>query len=263
MRSSCSESLRLRSTNSLCSLRNPANCTVMYAPYASTARIVTTSPRYKPRAGPNRVAGFFSTSARIYRPATSNQLVALGQCFLHEHSTQLIQLTGFRATISILKSCFCWSNMLTLNLSARPSVKLPASDFPRRADIYVCDQCGRDITKYFRPRLSHTSAPIGPERYKCLCGRKYLTGATEWDHLGDWERSKRGGDAIGIGILLSAISSVLGFLLYLALHFASGVGNAAVVAALVIGSLPFVLVQIGFWPRVLASMLRTRCGTND
>ncbi len=29
MRSSCSESLRLRSTISLCNLRNPANCTVM------------------------------------------------------------------------------------------------------------------------------------------------------------------------------------------------------------------------------------------
>jgi hypothetical protein len=153
--------------------------------------------------------------------------------------------------------------MLSLNPSAPRPVKLSASDFPNKADIYVCDQCGRAITKHFRPRHSHTSAPIGPERYKCLCGKEYLTGATEWDHLGDWERTKRGGDAVDIGILLSAISSLLGLLFYLVLHFALGVRNAAVLAALVIGALPFGLVQLGFWPQVFASMLRTWFGAND
>lgn len=153
--------------------------------------------------------------------------------------------------------------MLSLNLSARPTVKLLASNFPNRADIYVCDQCGGDITKHFRPRHSHASLPIGPEHYRCLRGKNCLTGTIEWGHLGDGEGSKRSGDAIGIGILLSAISSVFGLLSYLALHFASGVGNAAVIAALLIGTLPFVLVQIGFWAKVFASILRTWFRAND
>ena len=81
--------------------------------------------------------------------------------------------------------------MLSLNLGARPLVTLPASSFTDRADAYVCDKCGRDIAKHFRPGQSHAWGPMGRERYRCLCGQKYLPGATEWDHLGDRERSRR------------------------------------------------------------------------
>jgi hypothetical protein len=95
--------------------------------------------------------------------------------------------------------------MLSLNLGARPLVKLPASAFPDRADIYVCDKCGRDITRHFRPGQAHVWAPMGPERCLCLCGERYLTGAKEWDHFSDWERNRRVGDTLGLGILFSAI----------------------------------------------------------
>jgi hypothetical protein len=77
--------------------------------------------------------------------------------------------------------------MLSLNLVTRPLITLPASAFPNRADVYVCDKCGRDITKHLRPGQSHTWAPMGRERYLCLCGQKYLTGAREWDHFSERE----------------------------------------------------------------------------
>src|SRR2546423_1341502 len=43
-RSNCSESLRFRSTRSLCSLRKPESCTVVYAEYATIAASVMISP---------------------------------------------------------------------------------------------------------------------------------------------------------------------------------------------------------------------------
>src|SRR6202011_3388892 len=50
-RSNCSESLRPRSTMSLCSLRKPASCTRMYAEYATTTARVITKPKRRPEAG--------------------------------------------------------------------------------------------------------------------------------------------------------------------------------------------------------------------
>jgi hypothetical protein len=100
--------------------------------------------------------------------------------------------------------------MLSLNLGARPLITLPASAFPNGADVYVCDKCGRDITRHFRPGRAHVWAPMGPERYLCLCGQRYLTGATEWDHLSDWERNRRVKDTLGLGVLFSAMFSNTG-----------------------------------------------------
>jgi hypothetical protein len=37
---------------------------------------------------------------------------------------------------------------------------LSASCFAERADIYVCDKCGRDLTKRFRPGQSHSWTPM-------------------------------------------------------------------------------------------------------
>jgi hypothetical protein len=155
----------------------------------------------------------------------------------------------------------CWSHMLSLKLGTRSLSKLPASAFPDRADVYVCDKCGRDITKHFRPGQAHVWAPMGDERHRCLCGKTYLTGATEWDHFGDWERNRRIRDTLGLGALFSVMSSIPGLLAYLVVRFVFGLREGALVVGLIIAFLPFSLMQIGFWPGVVASMWRTRIGT--
>jgi hypothetical protein len=99
---------------------------------------------------------------------------------------------------------------------------------------------------------------MGPERYQCLCGRKYLTGAIEWGHLGRWERSGRIRDTLGLGVVFSAMLSVLGLMVYLVLNLAFGFRAGAVGTGLVITALPSCLMQLEFWPRVFASMWRTR-----
>jgi hypothetical protein len=138
---------------------------------------------------------------------------------------------------------------------------LAASAFPKRADIYKCDDCERDITKYLHPGRAHVWRAMGPERFQCTCGRIYLTGATEWDHLGDWERRNRISQTIGLGILFSAMASILGLLVYLVFYFGFGCKEAAI-TALSIAVLPFVLMQVTFWPFVAASIWRTRVGTS-
>jgi hypothetical protein len=95
---------------------------------------------------------------------------------------------------------------------------------------------------------------MGPERYLCQCGQKYLTGATEWDHLGDWERKNRIRQTLGISVL----SSIIGLLGYLALRRSNG----ALIGALVIAILPVLLVHTPFWLGVAMSMWRTRIGTS-
>jgi hypothetical protein len=152
--------------------------------------------------------------------------------------------------------------MLQLSLGERPSITRPASAFPERANIYVCDNCCRDITKHLRPGQSHVWKPRGPERYQCRCGKKYLTGAIEWDHLGRWERSGRIRDTLGLGVTFSAMLSVLGLMLYPVLKVAFGLREGAVGTGLVITALPFCLMQLGFWPSVFASMWRTRIASS-
>jgi hypothetical protein len=78
--------------------------------------------------------------------------------------------------------------MTSLNLSAPHPTTLSASAFPTSADVYLCDKCGRDVTKHLHRGQAHVWKPIDPNRYQCRCGEKYLIGATEWDHLGEWER---------------------------------------------------------------------------
>ena len=102
---------------------------------------------------------------------------------------------------------------------------------------------------------------MGRERFICLCGQRYLTGATEWDHFSDWERGQRVRDTLGAGILFSAMASIPGLVAYLVLHFLFGLRDGALAAGLVITLLPFSLMQVGFWPGVVASMWRTRAGT--
>src|SRR4030095_782821 len=106
------------------------------------------------------------------------------------------------------------TNMLKLDLGSRAVTKLPASSFPERADVYICDKCGREVTRHLRRGHAHVWAPMGRERYLCPCGEKYLTGATEWDHLGQWERRRRFRQTIVFGVLFSAFSSILAIPIY-------------------------------------------------
>jgi len=109
--------------------------------------------------------------------------------------------------------------MISLNLNARDRITLPASAFPTRADVYTCDQCGRDITNHLHPGRAHVWAAMGPVTYRCRCGEKYLTGATEWDYFSGRERQKRVRDTLGLGLVFSAMISVLSVVVYLVLHF--------------------------------------------
>jgi hypothetical protein len=67
---------------------------------------------------------------------------------------------------------------------------LLASKFPERADAYVCDRCGRNITPKLHPSHAHVRQPLGPSTCTCQCGQKYLSGAIEWDQLGPWEKQQ-------------------------------------------------------------------------
>jgi len=136
-------------------------------------------------------------------------------------------------------------------------IRLPASEFPNQADVYVCDHCGEDITAHFSPWASHSWVPMAPERFTCACGRPYLTGAVEWDNLGQRERKRRIRDTHGLGLFFSLLSSVVGLLAYFALR-ALHHGQAAMVIAVVITAFPFAALVVPFWLQVAASMWRTR-----
>lgn len=94
---------------------------------------------------------------------------------------------------------------------------------------------------------------MGPERYTCDCGREFLTGAIEWDHLGDRQRQRRIRDSVRLPFFFSVILSVPSLVVYSVFHRSP----EALVAALAIAGFPFLL-TIPFWFAVVASMRRTR-----
>lgn len=132
-----------------------------------------------------------------------------------------------------------------------------ASEFPEPADAYLCDNCKRDITEQFFPGQSHSWQPMSPQRYTCVCGRKYLTGSAEWAQLSDWERNRRISQTHGIGILLSIMlavpAAIIHFLAVWLFHLKSTLLTLGVVIAAA-----FFLVEGFFWLAVAASKLRTR-----
>ncbi len=136
----------------------------------------------------------------------------------------------------------------------------PASGFPQRADTYICDKCARDVTRYFRLHQSHSWTPMGPARFVCRCGQRYLTGAIEWDHLGLPEKHRRIRQTLVLGVFLSGMLSIFGILVYFALRFLFDLRQAGFLVAAFITAVPFVWLQMTFWPEVLASMWRTRVG---
>lgn len=147
---------------------------------------------------------------------------------------------------------------MPLNLSSSNFVTLPASSFPSPADCYVCDECGRDLTNYLHPGRAHVEQAMGPSRYECLCGQKYLTGAAEWDHLGPWARRRRAKNSLGLGTLFSAPLLIVGIAFCLILHCSTR--TLGVVSAF--GLIPFFLMNVPFWLKVTQSIWRTRIGSS-
>jgi len=78
--------------------------------------------------------------------------------------------------------------MQILNLKG---TQLSASRFPERSSAYVCDVCGRNITRHLNRGHAHAGTLIGPSWYVCRCGHRYLSGAAEWNQLHTWERRDR------------------------------------------------------------------------
>lgn len=147
--------------------------------------------------------------------------------------------------------------IITLELKEpRARTALPASAFPEWAEVYLCDNCGRDVTRFFCARQSHSWVPMAPERFACACGRPYLTGAIEWDNLADRERQRRLTNGLGLGFFLSLLSSVPGIGVYFILRIWSW--RLAATAGLMMALTPFLLVNVPFWCEIAASMWRTR-----
>lgn len=132
--------------------------------------------------------------------------------------------------------------------------RLPASAFPEPALVYVCDGCGKDITRHLHRRRGPTWTPMGPARYTCACGRRWLTGAVEWDYLGEWDRRHRVRSTLGCSAFLAIPSLLLGALLYLVLHG----WRWAAITATVVAALPLALSVLPGSIAVAASIWRTR-----
>jgi hypothetical protein len=133
----------------------------------------------------------------------------------------------------------------------------PASEFPRHADVYLCDQCQRDITKYLHPAKAHSWQALGSERYRCQCGQIYKTGAKEWKHLSDWEKRRRIQQTFGFGSVILVFFSVATLVVYFAFHLMHlRIFNLAF--ALAISLSPSLIFVGSFCIEIAASLWRTR-----
>lgn len=119
--------------------------------------------------------------------------------------------------------------------------RLPATRFPEPAELYFCDNCGRDLTKNLYRDRAPVWQPLRPMWFVCDCGRKYLSGAAEWDDLSTWEREQRVRQ-LRIGFLLFALLVIPVTLAYFALRY----GGAALLAVVGIALIPSVLVAKPF-----------------
>jgi len=146
--------------------------------------------------------------------------------------------------------------MIRLGLTDGTPQQLPASAFPEPADIYICDKCQRDITKHLHPHRSHSWQPLGPTRYTCVCGLRFLTGAMEWEDLGDWERRRRINQTLALGMGFSIIFSVFAAIVYFVLRLLH-LPRLALATALVMIAFPFVGFMGQFCVEILLSKWRT------
>lgn len=144
-------------------------------------------------------------------------------------------------------------------ITDRTISRLPASRFPEPAEVYFCDDCGRDVTKRLHRDRAPVWQPLRPIWFVCQCGRKYLSGAAEWDDLTTWEREQRIRQ-LQIGFMLFALLVTPVTLAYFALRY----GGAALLAVVGIALIPSILVAKPFWfvlldlYEIIASIWRTR-----
>jgi len=137
--------------------------------------------------------------------------------------------------------------------------RLPASRFPDSAEVYFCDDCGKDLTKYLHQGKAHVWRQLAPAWFVCRCGRKYLSGAAEWDNLSNWEQRQRVRQ-LGVGLVLFALLSISCTLAYFGWRHRS----VALLALLAIALIPSVVVAklFGFVLldafEIAASIWRTR-----
>lgn len=134
------------------------------------------------------------------------------------------------------------------------SSELPASAFPNPAMTYVCDNCGRDVTKHLHRGQAHVWQPMGPQRYICCCCQRGLSEAVEWHHLGDWERGRRIRDTFAISMVLAILAFIPATVTYFALRPWARAGVTAAAIILV----PSILSGAPFWIAVAASIWTTR-----
>lgn len=148
---------------------------------------------------------------------------------------------------------------LSLDPKQSTATPRPASEFPEPADLYVCDKCGKDVTAHLHCVREHVRRPIGPVRYVCRCGQDYLSGATEWDNLSEWDKRQWLRDIPLIFILLAGFATY-GAASYLALSHRS-----LIMIVLSLVGMPFAAVFL--WQsfpmfaipfKILGSVLRTR-----
>jgi hypothetical protein len=66
------------------------------------------------------------------------------------------------------------------------------------------------------------------------------------------------GVTLVVGLICSALISIVSLPVYLYLRFVFGIPRGALITACVITALPFVAWQLTLWPQVLTSMWRTR-----
>lgn len=137
--------------------------------------------------------------------------------------------------------------------------RLPASRFPDPADLYFCDNCGRDLTQNLYRDRAPVWQPLRPMWYVCQCGQKYLSGAAEWDDLTAWEREQRIGQLL-IGVVLLALLVIPATLAYFAIRYGGAalfiiVGIALIPSVLAAKPFAFVLLDVY---EIIASLCRTR-----
>jgi hypothetical protein len=143
--------------------------------------------------------------------------------------------------------------MIGLDLGARLKKRLPVSVLSEWAEEYYCDNCGRDVTKQVHRGQSHSRQPMGAERFRCVCGHAWPTGAVEWDHISDREKRNRVNGSIVLNIALVFFASIVA----LAGYFLSSNPSIALYGGIVALSL-FLLFQLRSWLDLCASIWRTR-----
>ena len=145
-----------------------------------------------------------------------------------------------------------------LELNRPEKARLSASSFPEPADGYLCDDCGRDVTNKFRPHAGHSRPPYGPERFTCICGRTYLTGAVEWDNLRPFEKRRDATEILAMFVIFFVVLGIFGIPTGLAVYFLLGSLKLAMITGGLVMAIPASILPELETLDILRSILRTR-----